>query len=136
MRLPRPAAISMAVFTGFPLIMPVHAPQGHDGACPPGCWQQTMPRRGRATGGQGPAPTSSTSGAEKRGNAACHRASREIGRASCRERVCQYGYISVVAVSLKKNNIKTKRVLNITTIKDTHKHQLDNHVDRINPALF
>src|SRR3546814_16413014 len=27
----------------------------------------------------------------------------EIGRASCRERVCQYGWISVVAVSLKKN---------------------------------
>src|SRR3546814_12897672 len=26
----------------------------------------------------------------------------EIGRASCRERVCQYGTISVVAVSLKK----------------------------------
>src|SRR3546814_12087855 len=26
----------------------------------------------------------------------------EIGRASCRERVCQYGYITVVAVSLKK----------------------------------
>src|SRR3546814_13921825 len=30
---------------------------------------------------------------------------KEIGRASCRERVCQYVYISVVAVSLKK---KTK----------------------------
>src|SRR3546814_14475093 len=28
--------------------------------------------------------------------------STEIGRASCRERVCQYVYISVVAVSLKK----------------------------------
>src|SRR3546814_15221147 len=27
----------------------------------------------------------------------------EIGRASCRERVCQYVSISVVAVSLKKN---------------------------------
>src|SRR3546814_13454634 len=27
---------------------------------------------------------------------------QEIGRASSRERVCQYGYISVVAVSLKK----------------------------------
>src|SRR3546814_15620321 len=27
----------------------------------------------------------------------------EIGRASCRERVCQYVYISWVAVSLKKN---------------------------------
>src|SRR3546814_12167316 len=26
----------------------------------------------------------------------------EIGRASCRERVCQYVYISVVSVSLKK----------------------------------
>src|SRR3546814_12543261 len=26
----------------------------------------------------------------------------QIGRASCRERVCQYGEISVVAVSLKK----------------------------------
>src|SRR3546814_13495612 len=29
----------------------------------------------------------------------------EIGRASCRERVCQYVEISVVAVSLKKNRI-------------------------------
>src|SRR3546814_12145668 len=28
----------------------------------------------------------------------------EIGRASCRERVCQYVWISVVAVSLKKKN--------------------------------
>src|SRR3546814_12567884 len=26
----------------------------------------------------------------------------KIGRASCRERVCPYGYISVVAVALKK----------------------------------
>src|SRR3546814_16599282 len=34
--------------------------------------------------------------------------SHEIGRASCRERVCQYVYISVVAVSLKKKkNNKT-----------------------------
>src|SRR3546814_14582948 len=29
----------------------------------------------------------------------------KIGRASCRERVCQYVYISVVAVSLKKKTI-------------------------------
>src|SRR3546814_17175838 len=35
-----------------------------------------------------------------------HLVRHEIGRASCRERVCQYVYISVVAVSLKK---KTKR---------------------------
>src|SRR3546814_13900842 len=31
-------------------------------------------------------------------------ASAEIGRASCRERVCQYVYLSVVAFSLKKKN--------------------------------
>src|SRR3546814_12203708 len=31
-------------------------------------------------------------------------AAQEIGRASCRERVCQYVEISVVAVSLKKKN--------------------------------
>src|SRR3546814_18198297 len=31
----------------------------------------------------------------------------EIGRASCRERVCQYVYISVVAVSLKKKETTT-----------------------------
>src|SRR3546814_13025924 len=32
--------------------------------------------------------------------------SQQIGRASCRERVVQYGYLSVVAVSLyNKNNI-------------------------------
>src|SRR3546814_19278299 len=35
---------------------------------------------------------------------------RQIGRESCRERVCQYVYISVVAVSLKKKN-KTKSSL-------------------------
>src|SRR3546814_17727365 len=38
---------------------------------------------------------------------AAWKAREEIGRASCRERVCQYVYISVVAVSLKKNT-KTK----------------------------
>src|SRR3546814_10963854 len=31
----------------------------------------------------------------------------QIGRASCRERVCQYVYISVVAVSLKIKNAMT-----------------------------
>src|SRR3546814_18260216 len=31
-------------------------------------------------------------------------AAGESGRASCRERVCQYVYISVVAVSLQKKN--------------------------------
>src|SRR3546814_21006438 len=31
---------------------------------------------------------------------------QEIGRASCRERVCQYVWISVVAVTLKKKQIK------------------------------
>src|SRR3546814_16714489 len=35
----------------------------------------------------------------------------QIGRASCRERVCQYVWISVVAVSLKKKK-KTKETNN------------------------
>src|SRR3546814_14082566 len=37
----------------------------------------------------------------------------KIGRASCRERVCQYVYISVVAVAFKKktkNYIKNKKI--------------------------
>src|SRR3546814_13626471 len=34
---------------------------------------------------------------------------REIGRAAGRERVCQYVWISVVAVSLKKKKKKTKK---------------------------
>src|SRR3546814_19672056 len=33
----------------------------------------------------------------------------QIGRASCRESVCQYVYISVVAVSLKKKTKKKNR---------------------------
>src|SRR3546814_16004737 len=36
---------------------------------------------------------------------------QQIGRASCRERVCQYVYISVVAVSLKKQkNVQNSRM--------------------------
>src|SRR3546814_12745929 len=35
----------------------------------------------------------------------------KIGRASCRERGCQYVSISVVAVSLKKKNLKTYQQL-------------------------
>src|SRR3546814_15942839 len=35
-----------------------------------------------------------------------HRSRREIGRASCRERVCQYVYNSVVAGSLKQQWIQ------------------------------
>src|SRR3546814_18080332 len=34
--------------------------------------------------------------------------SEEIGRASCRERVCQYVSISVVAVSLKKKQVRAE----------------------------
>src|SRR3546814_14991303 len=41
---------------------------------------------------------------------------QEIGRASCRERVCQYVYISVVAVSLKKKITMMNRLSNILNI--------------------
>src|SRR3546814_15264378 len=40
--------------------------------------------------------------------AAPHSYAPEIGRASSRERVCQYVYISVVAVSLQKKNVNYK----------------------------
>src|SRR3546814_20667690 len=40
------------------------------------------------------------------GDAAVHLQRAQIGRASCRARVCQSGEISVVAVSLKKKNTK------------------------------
>src|SRR3546814_12487050 len=42
----------------------------------------------------------------------------QIGRASCRERVCQYVQISVVAVSLKNN------------IRNAHR----NYTDRVHPS--
>src|SRR3546814_12185814 len=37
----------------------------------------------------------------------CPKGHCKLGRASCRERVCQYGLISVVAVSLTKKPINT-----------------------------
>src|SRR3546814_20766842 len=43
----------------------------------------------------------------------------EIGRASCRERVCQYVSISVVAVSLKKKKT-TRAILEDNTIVQKH----------------
>src|SRR3546814_12862536 len=46
---------------------------------------------------------------------------QQIGRASCRERVCQYVSISVVAVSLKKTPTQTRdKTQNNDTIADTH----------------
>src|SRR3546814_16921124 len=41
----------------------------------------------------------------------------QIGRASCRERVCQYVSISVVAVSLKKKNDQFKKTSEIMNDK-------------------
>src|SRR3546814_13601011 len=51
----------------------------------------------------------------------------EIGRASCRERVCQYVYISVVAGSLKKQTHQRHQLTNYhhavihTHVTDTKK---------------
>src|SRR3546814_12951376 len=46
---------------------------------------------------------------------------RKIGRASCRERVCQYVSISVVAVSLKKKNASNYLLANY----------LNTHISRL-----
>src|SRR3546814_13296765 len=45
---------------------------------------------------------------------------REIGRASCRERVCQYVKISVVAVSFKKKKILERLYVCIATVVITN----------------
>src|SRR3546814_18810457 len=45
----------------------------------------------------------------------------QIGRASGRDRVCEYVYISVVAVSLKNNNRKIRRI-RVTHVVTTYKH--------------
>src|SRR3546814_5298605 len=53
----------------------------------------------------GDAPISKSGAATRSSRASRHYILHlEIGRASCRERVCQYVSISVVAVSLKKKN--------------------------------
>src|SRR3546814_14497165 len=60
-----------------------------------------------------------------------HGSHHEIGRASCRERVCQYVSISVVAGSLKKKekSTETQRVTtkNITSIHTQHQYQQDQN---------
>src|SRR3546814_20218236 len=48
---------------------------------------------------------------------------QEIGRASCRERVCQYVSISVVAVSLKKK--LTKIIVSTRHYNSYHKNKHD-----------
>src|SRR3546814_19403126 len=44
----------------------------------------------------------------------------EIGRASCRERVCQYVYISVVAVSCNTNKTMKRALTKTKTTKPKH----------------
>src|SRR3546814_11076593 len=65
------------------------------------------PRRVREPGFQIVAMLAARTEAETRHGANDDRDARlQIGRASCRERVCQYVSISVVAVSLKKKSMK------------------------------
>src|SRR3546814_12208209 len=45
------------------------------------------------------------------GDAAAPVGIEEIGRASCRERVCQYVSMSVVAVSLKKKKLQPSQII-------------------------
>src|SRR3546814_14481627 len=47
----------------------------------------------------------------------------EIGRASCRERVCPYVELSVVAVSLKKTNNNDETQTDTTTARNETHHK-------------
>src|SRR3546814_11887758 len=62
-------------------------------------WEQGEQQPGEAADGRPPAVLRRAFGAERRQEA--HRG--EIGSAAGRERVCQYGSVSVVAVTLNKN---------------------------------
>src|SRR3546814_16538082 len=48
---------------------------------------------------------------------------RQIGRASCRERGCQYGEVWVVAEALKKNTERTNDHHNIKSHRSTYERQ-------------
>src|SRR3546814_14127164 len=86
----------------------------HQGTAPaPGATVQLAPlarsRKGKAARDgrvrRSAAPISAT-----KSRAAVLAASSKIGRASCRERVCQYVWISVGAVYLKKQTKKKYRI--------------------------
>src|SRR3546814_14301267 len=49
---------------------------------------------------------------------------QQIGRASCRERVCQYVSISVVAVSLKKKQVCKIKRLRITATHNSDRSEI------------
>src|SRR3546814_14723799 len=59
---------------------------------------------------------------------AAHRAGRQlqIGRASCRERVCQYVKISVVAVSFKKKKEHKRISITHNTYIKSQQHKYTN----------
>src|SRR3546814_17393793 len=74
---------------------------------PPEAGRGDGPPARRGGAGEGGAVQEGDGGAEAvRARAPRGARAAQIGRASCRERVCQYVRISVVAVSLKKNKSK------------------------------
>src|SRR3546814_21003626 len=60
-----------------------------------------------------------------RATAVNRRGARQIGRASCRERACQYVLISVVAVSFKNKN--THIFITRTTLSNTRHYTTTIH---------
>src|SRR3546814_13524923 len=94
-------------------------PLTRDQACPSGRRQIQVPpisaaARGMSDQGKGEAKRPSTALNAKAASAA--RLPRQIGSATCRERVCQYVSISVVAVSLQNKSHYTTETLHQQTI--------------------
>src|SRR3546814_20157944 len=91
----------------------------------------------RATGvaGQGPPDPVEPGGGQGRRRArrrAQLRWRQQIGSASCRERVCQYVSISVLAVSLKKKTRTDDTHQAVpTTLKYVHIHEEKNYVNKL-----
>src|SRR3546814_18984574 len=96
-----------------------------NGSSPPQSGHQSKRRCAPTTSDA--APTDSNTGADSDGQRSGLQQRRhdphEIGRASCRERVCQYVKISAVAVALQKQKISN-------TCTKTHQNKLAHKTEK------
>src|SRR3546814_15530503 len=96
--------------TLFRSLVPAARHQGRGAPCGESFWHWALGADGGLGHAQPPFRSSRLIGAERQPTSDC-RQSLQIGRASCRERVCQYVKISVVAVSLKKKKLKNTKMI-------------------------
>src|SRR3546814_15167398 len=94
-------------------------------------WRSSPCRRARDCRPGSIAPSQAPTASVRPADPAASPADDQIGRASCRERVCQYVEISGVAVSLKKHKINNKYYKITTTV-----NKYNNTNKRSNTGVF